>query len=119
MGLDHGFNTVLKTHEGEEVHGEIAVFRKHPNLHGWIEKEWRNQVQPDETEDFNCVHFYLDLDTINRLQAANENDALPPTTGFFFGSDADDLYRDELNNACLDMKQALKDGYEVYYWSWW
>src|ERR1700722_16752668 len=62
---------------------ELFYWRKHPNLHGWMENLYRDKGGKDES--FNCVPVRLDLPDLDALEiAVNEND-LPDTGGFFFG----------------------------------
>jgi len=44
---------------------------------------------------------------------------LPDTTGFFYGSDADDFYKQNDKFFVQDAKKALADGMRVFYNSWW
>jgi hypothetical protein len=57
---------------------ELAYWRKHPNLHGFIIREFAAGV--DE-----CQDIPLDAAAIERILVASEADALPETSGFFFG----------------------------------
>lgn len=57
---------------------ELGYWRKHPNLHGYIVATFADGV--DE-----CQDIPLNLDALKKLLAAVERDALPHTTGFFFG----------------------------------
>ncbi len=68
---------------------ELAYWRKHPNLQGWMENLWR--VKGNEGE-FNCVDLELTLNDLDNLEKSLDNEALPETVGFFFGADADDHY---------------------------
>jgi hypothetical protein len=97
--------------EGEE----FFYWRKHPNLHGLMERIYREKGGEDE---FNCVNVSLtseDLDSIEK--AVNEN-ALPETSGFFFGQSYDeDKVRDlEFIKAA---REALAEGFTIWYSSWW
>ena len=97
--------------EAEELH----YWRKHPNLHGWMERLYRLK---GGTAEFNVVNLQLTLQDLDSLEAAITTKDLPATSGFFFGKSdgsesADDLAF--LENA----RQALRDGYAVFYTSWW
>ena len=101
---------------------EIAYWRKHPNLHGWMEQLWeqRNEdlVVNNSDMQFNTVYLELTLDDLTDLEYQNEGETLPETTGFFFGkSDETDK---EKNKEFIEIaRQAINDDYRVYYWSWW
>jgi beta-xylosidase len=57
---------------------EIAYWRKHPNLHGYIVETFADGV--DE-----CQPINLHKEEINKIIEAIKNDELPFTEGFFFG----------------------------------
>jgi|TARA_R100000081_G_C4710983_1_gene112833 hypothetical protein len=57
---------------------EIAYWRKHPNLHGYIVKTFNNG------ED-DCTPIDLSPDNLDQIANAIEKNELPETTGFFFG----------------------------------
>jgi hypothetical protein len=57
---------------------EIGYWRKHPNLHGYIVKEFAGGV--DE-----CQRIDLSREQLVQLLKAVKEDKLPPTEGFFFG----------------------------------
>ena len=83
MGLDQYAGVREK---GDEKILEIAVWRKHPNLQGWMEKRYRLK---GGTEEFNCVNLELtskDIDDLEVAVSGEADSALPQTTGFFFGS---------------------------------
>ena len=62
---------------------ELAYWRKHPNLHGWMEHLYR--AKGGTADDFNCVNLQLDAADLDALEHAVRSRTLPPTTGFFFG----------------------------------
>ena len=95
---------------------ELAYWRKHPNLQGWMENLWR--VKGNEGE-FNCVDLELTLNDLDNLEKALDNEALPETVGFFFGADADDHYAEADREFIVQARAAIKQGYKVIYSSWW
>lgn len=110
---------------------EIAYWRKHPNLHGWMEQLWlRKQDIPVNDQDqfvedrhppqeFNRVELELTPEDLDNLELAITHKQLPNTAGFLFGIDADDHYRERdlefIKNARADMFFGLK----VFYNSSW
>ena len=73
---------------------EIAYWRKHPNLHGWMHKLW-NEKGFDG--DFNGDELELNWEDLDRLEYVVKHRELPNTSGFFFGNNADlDYYQDDL-----------------------
>ena len=74
----------------------IQAWRKHPNLHGWMESLYRKKGGAGR--DFNCDTVLLTLEDLEQLESDVLNDALPCTDGFFFGNThctkkEEDLYR--------------------------
>lgn len=61
----------------------IQTWRKHPNLHGWMESLYRKKGGAGR--DFNCDTVPLTLEDLEQLESDVLNDALPCTDGFFFG----------------------------------
>jgi len=95
---------------------ELAYWRKHPNLQGWMENLWRNRGNSGE---FNCVDVELDLDDLADLERSLDNNALPETQGFFFGQNSDDHYAEQDREFIVAARNAIRDGYTVVYSSWW
>lgn len=100
----------------EEGVALLHRWRKHPNLHGWmeqlyIEKGGREQV-------FNCTCLALTLDDLDRLEAVIRDDALPQTEGFFFGESDGSEKEDDLD-FIAKARAAIASGKAVFYDSWW
>ena len=112
-GTEHkGFDEYLEWDDSIE----LASWRKHPNLQGWMENLWR--VKGNEGE-FNCVDLELTLNDLDNLEKSLDNEALPETVGFFFGADADDHYAEADREFIVQARAAIKQGYKVIYSSWW
>lgn len=58
--------------------GQLGYWRKHPDLHGFIVKEFAAGV--DE-----CQPIPLTVHQLQLMLVATMQDRLPETTGFFFG----------------------------------
>jgi hypothetical protein len=95
---------------------ELATWRKHPNLQGWMQELWYEKGGDGE---FNCVDLELTLDDLNALEATLDEDELPETVGFFFGGNADDHYAEADREFIVQARAAIKKGYKVFYSSWW
>ena len=95
---------------------ELAEWRKHPNLQGWMENLWYEKGGEGE---FNCVELELTLENLDALEATLDEEALPETAGFFFGDNADDHYAEADREFIVQAHAALKKGYTVVYSSWW
>jgi len=129
MGLDmyaytvekDRFDNVVDTTEQREVFYEnktdLFYWRKHPNLHGWIEQ----QVYIDEyggEDAFNCILVKLDIEHLDLLEHALINDSLPDTKGFFFGESLPEEKESDLE-FIAQARKAISAGKDVYYDSWW
>jgi len=95
---------------------EVGYWRKHPDLHGYIVKEFANGV--DE-----CQPIPLEPEDIEVIIQAVESDSLPKTTGFFFGTSDDSRKEETLNilRKALTWVNTKKDGIIkslVYQASW-
>ena len=103
--------TVNKPHE-------IAYWRKHPNLHGWMEQLWQKK-NPEDMSTFNGIELELTWDDLDELERAIRHGQLPNTEGFFFGKPADNHYYEQdlefVNNAKAEVFLGLK----VFYNSSW
>ena len=95
---------------------ELAYWRKHPNLQGWMENLYHEK---GGDESFNCVDLELDLEDRDALEESLDEEALPETAGFFFGSNADDHYAEADREFIVAARAAIKQGYTVVYSSWW
>ena len=95
---------------------ELASWRKHPNLQGWMEELWYEKGGEGE---FNCVELELTLEDLDALESTLDEEALPETAGFFFGGNADDHYAEADREFIVQARAAIKQGYKVVYSSWW
>jgi hypothetical protein len=109
----------IERHESVEIwedQMELAYWRKHPNLQGWMEQLWREKGGEGE---FNCVDVELTLDDLEQLEASIEGAELPETAGFFFGSPADDHYKEGDLEFIRTAREHMEMGYKIVYTSWW
>jgi hypothetical protein len=99
---------------------ELAYWRKHPNLQGWMEELWHEKGCPNDGGDgFNCVDLELTLEDLDALEESLDDESLPETAGFFFGGNADDHYAEADREFIVQARAAIKQGYTVVYSSWW
>jgi hypothetical protein len=105
---------------------EIAYWRKHPNLHGWMEKLWNDKGRPgfdestaDHDPTFNGVELELTHEDLDELERAVTHGQLPSTSGFFFGNEADDHYRESDLTFIKNARAELFFGLKVFYNSSW
>jgi len=67
---------------------EIAYWRKHPNLHGWMEKLYRKKGGKDVV--FNGSTVEVTAEDLSELEKCVLTENLPETQGFFFGKSFQD-----------------------------
>ena len=119
MGLDMYAYVANKEqdHDTESSSRELAYWRKHPNLHGWMEELYR--AKGGDAEIFNGVEVELNYDDILQLEEDVKNGRLPPTSGFFFGTPSDDYYLTTDLEFVRQAKAELFVGLRVFYNSSW
>ena len=100
---------------------QIAYWRKHPNLHGWMAQLWlrREGNELRETDNFNGIELELTAEDLDDLEYAVQNDRLPSTTGFFFGNEADDYYKPSDLKFVQEARAEMFLGLKVFYNSSW
>ena len=100
---------------------ELAYWRKHPYLHGWMERLWRTKVGEEIAADnsFNGIELELVWADLEALEKAVQSNELPPTEGFFFGDDSCEYYKDTDLAFIRDAKADLFCGLKVFYNSSW
>jgi hypothetical protein len=97
---------------------EFFYWRKHHDLHGWMERLYREKG--GTAESFNCIKVRLTREDLERLAVDVMKGNLPETTGFFFGNNPPDQ-----ESVAMDMEFVGKalaiilQGDAVYYDSWW
>lgn len=106
---DVDFST--KNFEQDELH----YWRKHPNLHGWMQNLYDAKGGKSDTFNGDCV--VLDSEDLDNLEQDIKDGNLPDTSGFFFGQ-SDDGDEDDLL-FITNAREEIKKGNTVYYTSWW
>jgi hypothetical protein len=96
---------------------EIAYFRKYHDLQGWMQNLYHEKGGIDP--EFNCNKVELTLEDIDNLEEDIKLNRLPSTSGFFFGTDNTDAYKDPGIEFCENCRDAIKEGCRVFYDSWW
>jgi hypothetical protein len=95
---------------------QIFYWRKHPNLHGWMERLY--EAKGGSADKFNCVPVRLDAADIDALEQTIKAKALPETAGFVFG-ESDGSETEENLHFVRKARDALTAGKRVFYTSWW
>ena len=113
----------IKDHRNPNVNRprEIAYWRKHPNLHGWMARLWlaREGNELRELYNFNGIELELDADDLELLEYVVKERELPGTSGFFFGNDADDYYYNDDLKFIQMARAEIFLGFKVFYNSSW
>ena len=112
---------------GKSKPREIAYWRKHPNLQGWMEQLWLRKLAdqrstPEESSwgsSFNGVELELTWEDLDELERAVTHKQMPSTRGFFFGDDGDDYYREQDLEFIRNARAELFLGLKVFYNSSW
>jgi hypothetical protein len=95
---------------------ELYYWRKHPNIHGWMEQLYR--AKGGRCEEFNVAPVRLDEADLEALEQAVNNDTLPETAGFFFGVSEPEEKQGDLEFIRL-AREAIRHGQRVFYYAWW
>lgn len=121
MGLDMFTNTT-KRHLKSEIDfptrradQPLHCWRKHPNLHGWMEHLYRSK---GGSKEFNRTTVQLMPNDIDLLERVITKGKLPLTKGYFFGK-SDGSEREDDLAFIAKARAAFAQGLNVYYLSWW
>ncbi len=108
---------------------EIAYWRKHPNLQGWMESLWKRKMhdankdipESDWESSFNHIELELTWADVDQLEQDIKSGhvASLDTTGFFFGNPSDEYYYKEDLEFCREAKANIFLGLKVFYNSSW
>ena len=104
---------------------EVMYWRKFNALHGWFINNCGGGV--DECQDISVDEEKLKelLETLKEVSSnfTKAKELLPPTQGFFFGSDdIDEYYWEEVKSTIIQLKDLLEEdnkGASFYYRSSW
>lgn len=97
---------------------QFYYWRKHPNLHGWMEELYREKG--GTSADFNCVGVVLTHHDLDVLESDITQNRLPRTEGFFFGESlGDDEERVDDLKFIEKARKLQQNGYTIIYDSWW
>lgn len=127
MGLDQFAYTAAN--QAEVDTRELAYWRKHPNLQGWMEALWQEKLnaqgmKPEDSplgSTFNGVELELTWDDLVRLEEdiLSGKIASLKTVGFFFGNASDDYYKEQDLEFVRKAKAEIFSGLRVFYNSSW
>jgi len=137
MGLDQNLFKFNKRNDNkkldcQEEHNnsnstEIKYWRKANQIHSWMNKNISTiencefyHISKDQLQSL--LDTCIEVKTRKDLDYNNEN--LPTSQGFFFGTDDyDDWYYTEVEETIEALQQIIEEtnfnNEEIYYWAWW
>jgi hypothetical protein len=139
MGLDQYAYSRPPRKRNSDNDIQIAEWRKHNRLQGWMQDLWESKGCPreggcgdDDNHEFNCVPLQLTEEDINSLEDAILDFELPESDGFFWGSDSyfwtdennephadnDYWYKESDLQFVKDARKALEKKHRIFYSSW-
>ena len=138
MGLDQYAYAVMPSKDNTDFtfigkpSKTIAQWRKHSDLQGWMEALYLRKCEEQSAEPqmggegslfageviFNCQPLRLSYQDLLDLREAVSGNALPETTGFFFGQ-SDEQHKQETLTFIEDAIRAIGQDMTIYYDSWW
>jgi hypothetical protein len=111
----HGYEDVAEDQKVSKPR-DLARWRKHPNLHGWMQRLWESQGNEG---DFNGDELELTWADLDALEQSVTHGQLPDTSGFFFGKNSDEHYREQDLEFVKNARTELFMGLKVFYNSSW
>ena len=143
MGLDQYAYSRPPRKRNSDNDIQIAEWRKHNRLQGWMQDLWESKGCPNEDKHgddddddaevlFNCVPLQLTEEDIYSLEDAILNFEFPESNGFFWGSDSyfwtdennephadnDYWYKESDLQFVKDARKALKKKHRIFYSCW-
>ena len=101
---------------------EIGYWRKHADLHGYMEDLY---IERGGREEFNCVEIDLykedceEIIAFARERLEENEDEVEHTTGFFFGQTQKEDWEETIKIFENALNTVNFDTEEIYYNSWW
>lgn len=113
------FNETTREYENKTTTKprELAYWRKHPNLHGWMET--LAEQKKLKYDSFNGVEMELTAEDLDALERDVKKRQLPVTSGFFFGDNSDQHYYDHDLAFVKAARTEMFMGLKVFYNSSW
>lgn len=111
MGLDQWADI---KHAKKRLFKEIAYWRKHHDLHKWMENLF---VAKGGTGEFNFL--VLSIEDLDKLEKDVRGDNLPAYRGIVADDENSKRYKDDDLKFIETARQYVRKGYEVKYSYWW
>lgn len=97
----------------------IHQWRKHPDLHAWLQRLWRVRRRPNPNVVFaGATPIGLESRDLDALEHAVRHRQLPKGSGPYFGESDGSEQEDDLA-FIAEARAAIAAGRLVYYTSWW
>lgn len=100
---------------------EIGYWRKHPDLHGFVEELWRARNSEQECGSFNCEDLELSEEDILQIINCSKDKSFSKHDGtkwFFFGQ-TDGHHHEKTVEIMENALQLKRQGKRIFYSSWW
>ena len=97
---------------------EDFYWRKNYQLHDWMEKLWEKRTGSTDSSKFNCAKIRLYKEDIEELEKAINSWKVDDSEPFSYSKYMSHMREHDLR-FCYEAKEAIEDGYAVYYDSWW
>ncbi len=94
---------------------EIQYFRKHSDLHGFLEEIW---VRAHPEEEFNCVFMPITEEVLKDIQYLVDAPDKQKYEGFFWGESMEEQW-EKTKELLPKIARAIGAGDRVFYYSWW
>lgn len=88
----------------------MHYWREHPNLHGWMERLYREKGGQDAS--FNCVKLVPTAEDLGRLEVDVRARNLPRASGLLFGESDGSEVEDGLRFIAKEAMLMLKNRYQ-------
>ena len=118
-------NSILESIPEEVDREEIQYWRKNRFIHNWIEENvyfLKAKEVLDKIEEFDTIYVKLNEFDLEQLKQDILSDKIKEydMKGFFFGSqDYNEKMKEEDLKFVENALKAIKEGDEIYYYSWW
>lgn len=125
MGLDIYFFAGIKEPDkyiiNPDDREEIAYWRKANHIQNWFQEEFKKLNPHESVEELNCLPFPITKDMLDRFESDIREERMKPVGGFFFGNtnyDPAEEKEDDLK-AVAAARDAMAEGKQVVFYSWW
>ena len=97
---------------------DIARFRKHSDLHGFLTNIWLLKNPDTSYTDFNCDYLEITPKILSEIEMLAYNPPKMHYSGPFWGESTLEDW-EETKTLCEDIEKAFDEGERVFYFSWW